>query len=120
MRRVLIVFAVALLVAGCSGAGLFKAPPKLEIETISFEWDTIPTAVGRVVNAGGHADYIELAIKLTHPTDENHVYMTGWTNFASFGPGESRPFIITLTGERPKGEFRYHWRVSTTAGGAMY
>lgn len=119
-RYITVLLLLTLLLAGCSNGGLFNAPPKLEVDDVVFDWEYLPTLRGRVTNTGGPADYIELAVKLTHPDDPNHIYMTGWTNFSKFRSGESRPVSILLTGERPNGEFRYYWRVSTKAGGAMY
>lgn len=119
MRQIVAVVLLSILLVGCSG-GLFNAPPKLELEDLTVDWQYLPTLHGRVLNAGGSAKYVELAVKLTAPDDANHIYMTGWTNFSTFGAGESRPFSVFLSGERPASEYRYHWRVSTKPGGAMY
>lgn len=100
-------------------AGCLPRPTNISITDVTFDWNVLPKVTGRISNSGSEARYVELAIKLTHPDDPNHIYATGWTNFANFGAKESRSFTIYLS-DTPPGQFKYYYRWSTKAGGAMY
>jgi len=108
------ILCLCLLMVGC-----LPKPTNISVANVKFDWDFIPMVTGRAANTGGNAQYVELAVKLTHPDDPNLIYATGWTNFANFGTGERRSFTMVLTGT-PPGEFKYYFRWSTKVGGAMY
>ena len=128
MRRTVVAFMLlvlsTLLLSACvsSGNTSTSSPPKLEVAELVFDLDdpVAPMVRGWASNVGGSAQYVELAFKITAPEDENIIYMSGWTNFTNFKRGEKRAFSIVLIGQPPEGDYSYHWRTSTTPGGAAY
>jgi len=55
--------------------------------------------MGTLKNSGGHANYLEVAIKLKN--DSGTILSTGWTNFLNIGKGESREFEIVIMNYKP-------------------
>lgn len=114
---VMVVLLSSLVLSAC----LFNEPPKPMLRDVKIEWDYIPRLVGRVVNNGGKADYLEIGVKVTPPNDPNTIWAVGWTNFTNFSSGENRGLNVPLIGDIPANtEIRWHWRWSTEPLKARY
>lgn len=93
---------LVLLSVFTSGCSLLN-PPKITFSDISIIRDPYISgwayAMGTLKNSGGHANYLEVAIKLKN--DSGTILSTGWTNFLNIGKGESREFEIVIMNYKP-------------------